>query len=84
MNPTSLSPGKTPDYVRKLREAALKEMDGEGENDVKKAKPTFEVDHSQTPGNNETAEDFDNENWVAQYPGQNVEHIGNGSGGVRK
>ena len=84
MKSNSLSPGKTPDYVRNLREAALREMDGKGENDVKKAKPTFDLDHKKTPGNNETAEDFDSENWVARYPGQNCEHIGNGSGGVRK
>lgn len=84
MKPTTLHPGKTPDYVRKLREAALREMDGAGKNDVKKAKPTFDVDHKKTPDNNTTVEDFDNENWVASYPGQNCEHIGNGSGGVRK
>ena len=82
MKSSTLRPGKTPSFVSKLREAIRKEMNGPGENEVKKVKPTFDEQHSKTRVK-ETV-DFDTENGVAQYPGQNCEHIGNGNGGVRK
>jgi len=81
---STLSPGKTPPYVVKLREEALRELDGKGANEQEVVRPEFEMSHEKTPDNDRDAEEFDRENWVAQYPGQNSAHIGNGSGGVRK
>ncbi len=45
----------------------------------------FDNTHAATPRTHDTAaaEQFDADNWVARYPGQNSPHIGNGTGGVR-
>lgn len=59
--------------VSKLREAALKEADG------RTNMPSFDREHKQP----QPPEDFDRTNGVARYHGGQVEHIGNGSGGLR-
>lgn len=56
-------------------------MDAAPKGEHKPDKPDFDHDHSKTPPPLDG--DFDNDNWVAQYPGLNSPHIGNGSGGVR-
>jgi hypothetical protein len=76
--------GKTNPVVTQLRGAALREVRVIDGSEKSKGKPIFDSDHKHTPPNNAPAEDFDSSNGVAQYPGQNVEHIGNGSGGVRR
>ena len=40
----------------------------------------FDKEHSES---NTTRDNFDADNWVARYPGQNSPHIGNGSGGPK-
>lgn len=72
-------------YPKKLRDAAIQEVKTTQSKTVSADKLKFDNDHNATPKthDNMTAEQFDSENWVAKYPGQNCEHIGNGSGGVR-
>jgi hypothetical protein len=70
--------------ITQLRGAALRELDASGGNAQTKGKPAFDSDHKHTPPNDRTAEDFDSNNGVASYAGQNIEHVGNGSGGVRR
>lgn len=84
MKSSTLNPGKTPQYVVKLREEAMRELAKPGPHEQTPGRPEFDVDHKRTPGNDRAAEDFDSSNWVAKYPGQNSPHIGNGSGGVRR
>lgn len=84
MSKSTLNPGKVSPSVRRLREAALKEMNGPGENTQMKGKPTFDVERKGVNNERDAASEFDRSNGVAKYPGQNVEHIGNGSGGIRK
>ena len=69
--------------MKQLRGAALKEVRVIDDSVQLKGKPKFEVTHKQTPSNDVPAEDFDSNNGVANYAGPNIEHIGNGSGGVR-
>lgn len=80
---STLNPGGTPDYVKKLREAAIKEMDKGDRNTTKRGDPKFDIDHETPPTMDITTEEFDRRNGVAQYPGQNCPHIGNGTGGAR-
>ena len=72
-------------YPKKLREAAVQEVKTTQSKTVPPDKLKFDNDHTATPKTHDTmtAEQFDTDNWVAKYPGQNCEHIGNGSGGVR-
>lgn len=72
------TPNKQP--VRELREAAVAEINGTKQVEVDL---DFDTDHSKTEANDEPAETFDSNNGVANYPGQNIEHIGNGTGGIR-
>jgi hypothetical protein len=67
--------------VKQLRGAALQEVKIPSAQVISEPKLAFDVDHART--NIQTA-DFDRDSGVARYPGQNIEHIGNGSGGVRK
>lgn len=47
---------------------------------VEKPDVAFDREHNES---NPAASNFDAENWVAKYPGQNSPHIGNGSGGPK-
>lgn len=66
--------------VKKLRGAAAYELDS---TTSKKVEPKFDEHRDTTVNETDAADEFDRENGVARYPGQNIEHIGNGSGGVR-
>lgn len=72
-------------YPKKLRDAAIEEVSATKTKEVPSDDMKFDSDHEATPRPHETmtAEQFDAENWVARYPGQNCEHIGNGSGGPK-
>lgn len=70
--------------ITQLRGAALKELSASDASTQAKGKPTFDSTHKKTPTNDRSYEDFDSSNGVADYPGQNIEHIGNGPGGVRR
>ena len=78
---STLRPGQTSKAVKKLRSAAMKELEAtpEGESRVKSL--TFDTDHSKTPPPRDI--DHDSDNGVANFPGVVSEHIGNGTGGVR-
>jgi len=80
---STLRPGKTPDYIRKLRDEALKELNSPGKGEKKAPSVGFDHKHKEAGKNTQSENDFDANNGVSQYPGQNVPHIGNGSGGVR-
>lgn len=71
----------TKQYPRKLREAAVQEV--AAAKAVKTKEPKFDQNHDNTQRNEVSAEQYDADNWVAKYPGQNSPHIGNGSGGLR-
>ena len=66
--------------IKKLRNAAIKEMDAKPEGVGKPKTPKFDKDHE---GTEPKESNFDNDNGVANYPGQNSPHVGNGSGGAR-
>jgi hypothetical protein len=68
---------------KKLREAAVQEVQTVKDKKLKEGALSFDVDHRATQCQQDAAEQFDRENWVAKYPGQNIPHIGNGPGGPR-
>lgn len=76
---STLRPGKVSQAIADLRDAAIKEMDAIPDGVSRSEGLSFDKAHEQAP----PASDFDSDNWVARYPGQNSPHIGNGSGGVR-
>lgn len=78
---STLRPGQVSPVIEDLRNAALKEMDATPPGESKVEGLKFDEDHAKSPPPLDT--DFDNNNGVSQYPGQNSEHIGNGTGGVR-
>ena len=80
---STLRPGKTPDFVKRLRAEAKKELNAPWPNQEPAGKVNFDKDHDDSNYNDQAGSDFDSDNGVAQYPGQNSEHIGNGTGGVR-
>lgn len=82
MSDSTLRPGKTPQFVIRLREEARREL-GKDENEVTRGKPTFDLVRKGAANDAEAYSEFDACNGVAQYPGQNSEHIGNGNGGAR-
>lgn len=83
MNTTAPKFDRPNPLVPRLRAAALREAKVDTATQAK-ASPKFDADHKATPPQNVSVKDFDRDNGVAKYPGQNVEHIGNGSGGVRR
>ena len=78
---STLRPNQVSPAIKDLRDAALKEMDATPPGESKVEELKFDHDHSATP--DQTSHDFDADNWVARYPGQNSPHIGNGNGGIR-
>lgn len=64
--------------TKNLRDAAVKEV-----NHQTKGRPTFDAERGKLTFDTSAADEFDRTNGVASYPGPNVEHIGNGTGGVR-
>jgi hypothetical protein len=66
--------------IADLRAAALREMDGPMAGAEAVEGLTFDVPHKTKP---DAAGSFEDDNWVARYPGPNVPHIGNGAGGPR-
>ena len=80
------SPSTKPKLIRSLRDAALQEVASTKSKTLESDELRFDQDHAATPRTHNTraAEEFDAENWVAKYPGQNSPHIGNGSGGIRR
>lgn len=69
---------KKPKIVRSLKDAALQFVQSTQQSD---GKPKFDRGHGKTKPIERT--DFDKDNGVAQYPGPNIPHIGNGRGGPR-
>lgn len=59
----------------------MREMAATPEGEEKAERVPFDHDHKKTPPPKE--DNFDRENGVAKYPGQNCPHVGNGTGGVR-
>ncbi len=82
MQPSSA--GKSKGFARQLREAAKREVRVQGAKPQRSPKVEFDSDHDSTPTVRFSVDDFDSHNGVAQYPGPNVEHVGNGSGGPRR
>lgn len=81
---STLHPGKVTDAIRKLRDAALREMDATPSGEKKAEGVKFDHSHAATPAPAiRSQEDFDTQNGVAMFPGVHSPHIGNGSGGVR-
>lgn len=76
---STLRPGKVSQAIADLRDAAIKEMDAIPPGVEKPEGLSFDKEHDVEP----VVSNFDADNWVARYPGQNCPHIGNGSGGVR-
>ncbi len=76
MNST-LRPGKTSEKVRRLRDAAIKEMEAPEKGSFALERLKFDVGHEITP----RQVDLDYPKDVAQYHGQNNPCIGNGPGG---
>jgi hypothetical protein len=81
---STLRPGKISPSIRKLREAAISEMDAIPSGVVKPKPVKFDHDHKSTPQPDiQSQADFDAKNSVARFAGLNSPHVGNGSGGVR-
>lgn len=78
---STLRPGRVSQAIADLRDAALKEMDATPPGVTEKPDVEFDVDHAAS--RNTSPSNFDADNWVARYPGQNSPHIGNGSGGPK-
>lgn len=76
---STLRPGKVSQAIADLRDKAITEMNAIPGGVTRSEGLVFDSEHDSV---NETS-NFDSENWVARYPGQNSPHIGNGSGGVR-
>lgn len=83
MNVQPSSALKRDPLVTRLRGSAAKEIQVLNDTERSRGKPKFDETHDKTRVEDNAADDFDSTNWVASYPGANVEHIGNGSGGVR-
>lgn len=80
---TSRANSQSPPVVKTLRGEAIREAVVINDSQKSRVKPTFDATRLKAPIKERAADDFDTDNWVAKYPGSNVEHIGNGSGGVR-
>jgi LPS sulfotransferase NodH len=76
---STLRPGKVSQAIADLRDKAITEMNAIPDGVTRPEDLAFDREHDSV---NATS-NFDSENWVARYPGQNSPHIGNGSGGVR-
>ena len=84
MNNSPSSRNRFNPVVKQLRGAAVNELRVIDNSEKKAGKPVFEKDHRSTPANDTPADEFDSGNGVSQYAGQNVEHLNNGSGGLRR